>query len=155
MRDADRTLLLARGQVIADEAQLRALMGRGALVEVHELTEAMRQPQPTRSPAYLRDRLPEEWDRGMQDVRNALSATPDRMAEALDGATTLLLSLIDSSPEVALAQVVRQPGTGTGHYGVTHSLHAATACQAAAPPQRVSPVPLPPRPRDEPRPDSQ
>ena len=40
VRDADRTLLLARGQVIADGAQLDALMRRGALVEVHELTEA-------------------------------------------------------------------------------------------------------------------
>ncbi len=133
VRDTDRTLLLARGQVIADEAQLSALMNRGALVEVHELAEAMRQPvgQP-RSAAYLRDRLPEEWDRGLQDVRNALSADAGRMAEALDGATTLLLSLIDSSPAVALAQVVRQPESASGHYGVTHSLHAATACHAAA-----------------------
>lgn len=132
VRDTDRTLLLARGQVIADEDQLNALMRRGALVEVHELTESIRQPGRPSSAAYLRDRLPEEWNRGLQDVRNALSATPDRLADALDGATVLLLSLIDSSPEVALAQVVRQPESGGGHYGVTHSLHAATACHAAA-----------------------
>jgi HD-GYP domain-containing protein (c-di-GMP phosphodiesterase class II) len=131
VRDADRTLLLARGQVIADGAQLDALMRRGALVEVHELTEAMRPGRPS-SATSLRDRLPEEWDRGLADVRNALSAAPERLAEALDGATALLMSLIDCSPEMALAQVVRQPESGSGHYGVTHSLHAATACQAAA-----------------------
>ncbi len=109
-------------------------MRRGALVDANELAESARQatPAPTRSAAYLRDRLPEEWDRGMQDVRNALSASPDRMAGALDGATALMLTLIDSSPEVALAQVVRQPESTSGHYGVTHSLHAATACHAAA-----------------------
>ncbi|WP_431264332.1 HD-GYP domain-containing protein [Roseateles chitinivorans] len=134
VRDTDRTLLLARGQVIADAAQLDALMRRGALVDANELAESARQatPAPTRSAAYLRDRLPEEWDRGMQDVRNALSASPDRMAGALDGATALMLTLIDSSPEVALSQVVRQPESTSGHYGVTHSLHAATACHAAA-----------------------
>ncbi|OWQ88558.1 hypothetical protein CDN99_17065 [Roseateles aquatilis] len=132
VRDADRTLLLARGQVIADEAQLDALMRRGALVEVHELAEAMRPGARTGSSSPRRDQLPAEWDRGLQDVRNALSATPDRLAGALTGATTMLLSLIDSSPEMALAQVVRQPETASGHYGVNHSLHAATACHAAA-----------------------
>ena len=134
VRDTDRTLLLARGQVIADQAQLDALMRRGALVDANELAESARQaaPAPTRSAAYLRERLPEEWDRGQQEVRNALSASPERMAGALDGATALMLTLIDSSPEVALSQVVRQPESTSGHYGVTHSLHAATACHAAA-----------------------
>lgn len=132
VRDADRTLLLARGQVIEDEAQLDALMRRGALVEVHELTESMRPGARPGSTTPRRERLAEEWDRGMSDVRNALSATPDRLSEALSGATTMMLSLIHSSPEMALAQVVRQPESASGHYGVTHSLHAATACHAAA-----------------------
>ncbi|WP_067065921.1 HD-GYP domain-containing protein [Roseateles chitosanitabidus] len=133
VRDSDRTLLLARGQVIADEAQLDALLRRGALVEVHELTEAMRPGGPRAGHvAMRRERLTAEWDRGLQDVRNALSATPDRLADALSGTTELMLSLIDCSPEMALAQVVRQPETASGHYGVNHSLHAATACHAAA-----------------------
>ncbi|WP_343632810.1 HD domain-containing phosphohydrolase [Roseateles sp.] len=132
VRDSDRTLLLARGQVIADATQLDALMRRGALVEVHELTESMRPGNRVASVATRRERLSAEWDRGLQDVRNALSATPDRLAEALNGTTELLLSLIDCSPEMALAQVVRQPETASGHYGVNHSLHAATACHAAA-----------------------
>jgi hypothetical protein len=36
VRDADRTLLLARGQVVASEEQLEALVRRGALVDLNE-----------------------------------------------------------------------------------------------------------------------
>ncbi len=131
VRDSERMLLLARGQVIADQAQLAALFARGALVDVNELAEAMK-PARTETQADRLARLPAEWDRGTQDVRKALTAAPERMAEALDSATELMLSLIHCSPEMALSQVVRQTEGGSSHYGMTHSLHAATACQAAA-----------------------
>lgn len=131
VRDSERMLLLARGQIIADAAQLNALFQRGALVDITELTEAVK-PARQESQADRLARLPAEWDRGMQDVRKALSAPPERLVEALDGATELMLSLIRCSPEMALAHIVRQPGNGNGHYGINHSMHAATACHAAA-----------------------
>jgi len=131
VRDAERMLLLAKGQVIADNAQLNALLQRGALVEVSELTEAMK-PARRESQAERLARLPAEWERGLQDVRKALSAPPERLVEALDGATELMLSLIHCSPDMALAHIVRQPDNAGGHYGVSHSMHAATACHAAA-----------------------
>lgn len=131
VRDNQRMLLLARGQIIHDDDQLQELFSRGALVEADELAEAV---QPTRreSPAQRVARLPAEWDRGTDDVRQALTAPLPQMAGAIHGATDLLLSLIDAAPDVALSQVVRQPVNGVAHYGVSHSLHAATACQAAA-----------------------
>ncbi|MFY9513239.1 MAG: HD domain-containing phosphohydrolase [Rubrivivax sp.] len=131
VRDTGRMLLLARGQVIADEEQLQALFKRGALVEADELAEAI---QPTRrdAPAQRLTRLPAEWDRGADDVRQALTAPLPQMAGAIHSATDLLLSLIEASPDIALSQVVRQPVNGVAHYGVSHSIHAATACQAAA-----------------------
>jgi HD-GYP domain-containing protein (c-di-GMP phosphodiesterase class II) len=48
----------------------------------------------------------------------------------VSSATGLLMSLIDRAPDVALAQVVRQPTDTGNHYGVTHSIGAATACLA-------------------------
>lgn len=130
VRDAGRMLLLARGQVIADEEQLQALFKRGALVEIAELAEAI---QPTRRDASAQRlaRLSSEWDRSSRDVRQALTAPADQRAAAIHSSTDLLLGLIQDSPDVALSQVVRQPDAG-GHYGVNHSIHAATACQAAA-----------------------
>lgn len=131
VRDAGRMLLLARGQIIADEDQLQALFKRGALVEADELAEAI-QPAGRDTPAQQIARLPADWDRTNNDVKQALTAPLPQMAAAIHSATDLLLSLIHRSPDIALSQVVRQPETGAGHYGVRHSIHAATACQAAA-----------------------
>ncbi|RYG16664.1 MAG: hypothetical protein EON96_08325, partial [Caulobacteraceae bacterium] len=73
VRDAERMLLLARGQVIADADQLNALMKRGALVEVQELAESV-QPKPVRtvSNSQRLAQMPAEWDKGLQEVRKAL-----------------------------------------------------------------------------------
>lgn len=130
VRDASRLLLLARGQVIANESQLEELFQRGALVEIDELAQAV---QPGRRPSRAQRlaRLPAEWARSAQDLRLALNAPAEQMAGALDSTTDLLLDLIDCAPELALAQVVRQPDSDA-HYGVQHSIHAATACRAAA-----------------------
>jgi HD-GYP domain-containing protein (c-di-GMP phosphodiesterase class II) len=132
VRDSSRMLLLARGQIIGDEAQLEELFQRGALVEVEEFASAIQQPTRRETPAERLARLPAEWDRSSRDVRQALSAPTSQMAGAIHSTTDLLLSLIDQSPDVALSQVVRQPDSGAGHYGINHSIHAATACQAAA-----------------------
>ncbi|HEY0956768.1 MAG TPA: HD domain-containing phosphohydrolase [Roseateles sp.] len=129
VRDAQHQLLLARGQVIHDLDQLDELFQRGALVEISELTHAV-QPQ-RRGPARTlsTDQLPGEWMRLGDAVRRTLAAPADRMVAGITSTTDELLRLIDQAPGVALAQVVRQ---GEGHYGVNHSIHAATACHAAA-----------------------
>ena len=133
VRDTSRMLLLARGQVIVDEAQLQELFERGALVEVDELAGAIQAAPQEARPRRTGD-LPAEWDKCNADVRLALTAEPADMAGAIDQSTDRLLALIAQAPDLALSQVVRrnESGSGSGHYGVTHSIHAATACQAAA-----------------------
>ncbi|MEP7100572.1 MAG: HD domain-containing phosphohydrolase [Burkholderiales bacterium] len=56
------------------------------------------------------------------------------MAGAIDHSTDRLLALIAQAPDLALSQVVRKTefGSSSGNYGVSHSIHAATACHAAA-----------------------
>lgn len=130
VRDAQR-LLLTRGEVIANEAQLQALLQLGAMVEFDEVADTLQLAQ-RESPALRLPRLPAEWSRVTGEVKQALCGPPSQMAGALASVTDQLLVLIDLSPELALSQVVRQPVTGSGHYGVNHSIHAATACHAAA-----------------------
>lgn len=130
VRDAQHQLLLARGQIIHDLEQLDELFQRGALVEISELAHAVqpqRQRQATRT--LSTDQLPGEWMRLSDQVRRSLAAPTDRLAADITSTTEQLLRLIDQAPGVALSQVVRQ---GDGHYGVNHSVHAATACHAAA-----------------------
>ncbi|MDM4767085.1 HD domain-containing phosphohydrolase [Pelomonas sp. SE-A7] len=131
VRDSSRLLLLARGQVIANQDQLDELFKRGALVEVEELAAAI---QPARRPdAEQRlSRLPADWERAGHELRSALMAPQAQMLAAVQGSTDGLLSLIEAAPDVALAQIVRQGDSADSHYGVRHSLHAATACHAAA-----------------------
>jgi len=138
VRDGNRVLLLAKGQVIQDEDHLGDLFRRGAMVEADELLAAV-QPRVAREASQEREnpvlrlaRLPSDWDRTTQDVRQALMAPPAQLQRAVNSATTLLLELIDCSPDVALSQIVRQPESLGGHYGVSHSIHAATACLSAA-----------------------
>jgi HD-GYP domain-containing protein (c-di-GMP phosphodiesterase class II) len=76
------------------------------------------------------ERLPGLWDKSTEEVKRALKSPPDKVASAVSSATGLLMSLIDRAPDVALAQVVRQPSDIGSHYGVTHSIGAATACLA-------------------------
>ena len=131
VRDSTHMLLLARGQVIVDEAQLQELFQRGALVEVDELAGTI-QPAPQETRARRSVALPAEWDKCNGDVRAALTAAPADMAGSIDQSTDRLLALIAQAPDLALSQVVRKNESGSGNYGVTHSIHAATACQAAA-----------------------
>lgn len=127
VRDAAHQLLLARGQIVHDAEQLEELFQRGALVEVSEVANAV---QPQRRTARLStDQLHGEWQRLSDEVRRALTAASDRLVEGVQSVTDELLNLIHQAPGVALAQVVRQ---AEGHYGVNHSIHAATACHAAA-----------------------
>jgi len=130
VRDPSRVLLLARGQIIHDEQHLAELFVRGAVVDAGELVASVRQRQ--EEPALRMARLPSDWSRTQQDVRQALLTEPGQLAAAVDSATDILLNLIDCAPEVALSQIVRQPESMAGHYGVSHSIHAATACLMAS-----------------------
>lgn len=131
VRAFDRTPLLARGQVIASEAQLQELFSRGAVVDVEELAAAL-QPAVAAATAAPVARLPAIWDRGIEEVRRTLNADSERLAGAIDNTCTQLMELVDRSPEIALAQVVRPRAAGDTHYGITHSMHTAVACVAAA-----------------------
>jgi len=132
VRDASHMLLLAQGQVIADEPQLMALLRRGAVVEADAVAQLRNPARRSLSPEERLAQLPAAWDRMNGDVRQALAAPADAPAAAVSRATTLLLGLIDAAPDVALSQIVRQRDVEEGHYGVQHSIHAATACRAAA-----------------------
>ena len=128
---ADSRLLLARGQVIADDEQLNELFSRGALVCADELAAASQAANAASQIASAPpERLPRLWESSTEDVQRALKSPPAKVASAVGSAASLLMSLIDRAPEVALAQVVRQPVDTGAHYGVTHSISTATACLA-------------------------
>jgi HD-GYP domain-containing protein (c-di-GMP phosphodiesterase class II) len=128
VRDADRSLLLARGQVVASTDQMTALFARGALVDMDELIpgDVAVFDAPTA-------RLPAMWRQCMDDVGQALHHGPhEGYAAALDAVATPVLALIERDPDLAIFQVLRQDTSDHIQYGVTHSVHAAITAHMVA-----------------------
>jgi HD-GYP domain-containing protein (c-di-GMP phosphodiesterase class II) len=122
VRDADRTLLLARGWSVESHEQLEALFTRGALVDLAELHQVS--DEVVKCP---REQLPRLWQRCMvQASQTLLNARPGQsFAGAVEEAAAPLQLLVERDPDLAIFQVLR---TGAGvdvAYGAARSLQTA------------------------------
>ena len=128
VRDADRTLLLARGQLLHSQAQLDALMNRGALVDIAQLQSARERAQ--RAP---REELPQIWSDTVNRLGEVLAeAKTETFAAALEDTVAPALTLVERDPDLAIFQVLSQAACADTAYGVRRSLHSAiTACLVA------------------------
>jgi hypothetical protein len=123
VRGADRHLLLARGQVIASQAQLDALLRHGALVDVRELMSPAQRI--ARAPS---EDLPALWAHSRDEIAQALGGPADaHFVAALNSATVPVLALIQRDPGLAALQVLHQPAAPGAQHGVDHALHAGIA----------------------------
>jgi HD-GYP domain-containing protein (c-di-GMP phosphodiesterase class II) len=131
VRNADRTLLLARGQTLQSQEQLEALMLRGALVDLAEL-------QTTRADVMgaSRVQLAAMWDQAMDFVALTIrnSGKPG-FRGALEAASEPVLALVERDPDLAIFQVLRQGGSADTQYGAKRSLQSAVTSQLIA--QRI------------------
>jgi hypothetical protein len=121
VRDADKTLLLARGQRVDNEQQLHALLQRGALVDLAELQTAREEIQ--KAP---RDQLPRLWSRSLTQVSQTLMNTRAAdFSSSLDEAAVPVQQLIERDPDLAIFQVLRHGGNADLAYGVHRSVQTA------------------------------
>jgi HD-GYP domain-containing protein (c-di-GMP phosphodiesterase class II) len=121
VRDADETLMLARGKIVGNLAQLEALFERGALVDMAELLTPMVEVTSARP-----EELPKLWTQCFDRVGQTLKGAADEgFAAALNEACSPVLDLIARDPNLAVFQVLRQSGSVHLDYGLTHSMHAA------------------------------
>jgi HD-GYP domain-containing protein (c-di-GMP phosphodiesterase class II) len=121
VRDADKTLLLARGQRVESVEQLGALFERGALVDLAELQTA--REEINKAP---RAQLPRLWARCFDRVSNTLMSQPERgYATALDDAAAPVQALIERDPDLAIFQVLRQGANMDTDYGAQRSIQCA------------------------------
>jgi hypothetical protein len=121
VRDADGTLLLARGHVVDNQPQLEALFARGALVDLTELLDAQ-----TLARQAPREQLPRLWGEAIRRLGTALeSGTSASFAAALDDAGGPVAALVARDPDLAIFHVLRQSGNDDVAYGVKRSLQTA------------------------------
>jgi HD-GYP domain-containing protein (c-di-GMP phosphodiesterase class II) len=141
VRSADRTLLLAVGQVIHDDAQLEELFDRGAVVEAQELRALYGDDDPLFAPPVAKAptaismpaaQLPRRWDECACRVAAALAPDRSDRMPALDLAARNVLLLVERSDALAMSQTVRQLAGGQTHYGVSHAMNTGIACVTTA-----------------------
>lgn len=133
VRDEQTRLLLSRGHVIESEAQLDALLERGAWVDIEEARAAghLLVAAESNSVAVPRSQnLFGLWGQSADEMRKLMAKephTPDlptRVAEF----TAWLIDLVDKDPDIALYHCVRQESAHTFFYGYNHSIHTAILC---------------------------
>lgn len=142
VRDADQTLLLARGQVVKTADQLESLMRRGALVDSEEAgsppaapirqdrpdraeigagvcaRDAVRAARPEQLPALLRTAI-------TMATRVLSQPTHAGFAALLESVTDPLVAIVERDPDLAIFQILRQEGNYLTQYGVNHAIHCA------------------------------
>ena len=128
IRNADHTLLLARGQMMDSVDQMESLFERGALVDLAELREPLAHVREA-----PRELLPALWEQCLDRVGNTLKASSQPgFSAALNEVSEPVLSLIARDSDLAIFQVLRQSGNAHLEYGTNHSLHAAIAASLVA-----------------------
>jgi HD-GYP domain-containing protein (c-di-GMP phosphodiesterase class II) len=126
VRNADKTLLLARGQRVESQEHLTSLFERGALVDLAELLQtAAANPRDTIKHAS-RAELPGLWNNAMGQVAQVLEKEPDAAFNgALAEAADPVQALIERDPDLAIFQVLRQGGDADMSYGSQRSIQTA------------------------------
>lgn len=119
VRDADHTLLLARGQPVRDASHLQALLERGALVDIAELQTARE-----RLDQVPRDELPQRWSSCLNRVSRTLqNAGGEDFRGALDDAVAPVMALVERDPDLAIFQILRQQASDSTAYAVRRSVN--------------------------------
>ena len=141
IRDEQGKLLLAKGRIVASEAQLEILLSRGLYVD-HEQSGADEEASGPET-AKRRTTLFDLWKQITARLDLLLtSLDKPGFAERCDTFAGMLMGLIERDPDIAIYHSVRQDPNRLSLYGLSHALHCAMVAQLAAtrvgwPPERV------------------
>jgi hypothetical protein len=133
VRDEETRLLLSRGHVVDSEAQLDALLARGAWVDIEEARATAHllegaEPKPVATPRV--QNLFGLWGQSADEMRKLMAKVPhapDLPTRVAEFAATLI-ERVDKDPDIALYHCFRQESAHIFFYGYSHSIHTATLC---------------------------
>jgi HD-GYP domain-containing protein (c-di-GMP phosphodiesterase class II) len=125
VRDAQGQLLLARGQVIANDAQLQALLERGASVDIEEVRAAAKRAEAEANKRPLS--IFALWERTLWQLDRVLRSVADEpgFAQRASELAEYIVSLADRDPDIAIYMAVRQDPKRLTIYALAHSVHCA------------------------------
>ncbi len=131
VRDEQGKLLLAKGRLVATEAQLEILRERGLYAD-HDDGDSGEEAGPGDG-AARRLTLFDLWKQTTARLDLLLASLPNEgFATRCDGFASQLMALIDRDPDIGIYHSVRQDPTRLSLYGLSHALHCAMVGQLAA-----------------------
>lgn len=128
VRDAQRQMLLARGQWLVDPGQIDALLARGARVDLAELRTAA--DVAAQAP---RTELPRLWRETLDQIAQTLAASrAPTFVEALDAASAPASELLARDADLALFSVLTQGAQIDTAHGARRALRTAVVASLVA-----------------------
>lgn len=124
IRDAQGQLLLGRGHVVASEAQLAALLERGATVDIEEVraAAARAEAEKRRSPSLFG-----LWEQVLWQLDRVLRSAEAEagFVQRLDELARHIAALTLRDPDIAIYLTVRQDPKRLTIYALAHAVHCA------------------------------
>lgn len=128
VRDENGKLLLARGQLIATDSQLKQLLARGIYADKEEI-EALAKAASTSAQAR-RLTVFDLWEHAIWRLEKLLASLEEPEFDTRCATfAAQLMELVVRDPDIAIYLSVRQDERRLNLYGLTHSLHCALVCQ--------------------------
>jgi HD-GYP domain-containing protein (c-di-GMP phosphodiesterase class II) len=128
VRDENGKLLLARGQTVADESQLQALIERGLYADPEEVRQA-RNSAPQAEEPQRKLTLFGLWEQAIWRLERLLqSAGEAGFAERANELARAFVALVQRDADIGIYLSRRQDTKRLALYGLTHSLYTALAC---------------------------
>lgn len=131
VRDPQGKLLLAKGQVLTNEAQLQALLARGLYVDLDEVRAARARPAETPATRTTLFGLWEQSAWRLDRLLRGIGGEPGFEARCTEFARQFM-ALVQRDPDIAIYLSMRQDPGRIKLYGLTHALHVAMVARLLA-----------------------
>jgi HD-GYP domain-containing protein (c-di-GMP phosphodiesterase class II) len=130
VRDEHGKLLLAQGLLVADEAQLDALLQRGAFVDVDEVRAARRAEAAEAQAAAAPATIFSVWEAAIWRLDRLLRSAglEPGFPERVDEFARHLVALAERDVDIGIFLAVRQDQKRFNIYAQAHALHTAMVC---------------------------
>ncbi len=127
VRNQDSTLLLAKGYVVRDEAQMEMLLDRGIFVDLEEVRalEALKPAAP-----QVPESIFARWT-GAVDTLEALLTSPEDVPDLgprIEALAQTVMDLTSQDPDIGLFMAMRQDQARHLRYGFSHPVYTALLC---------------------------
>lgn len=127
VRNQDSTLLLAKGYVVRDEAQMEMLLDRCIFVDLEEVRalEALKPAAP-----QVPESIFARWT-GAVDTLEALLTSPEDVPDLgprIEALAQTVMDLTSQDPDIGLFMAMRQDQARHLRYGFSHPVYTALLC---------------------------